>query len=208
MLSGLSQLSRYGSRDTAASDSSAHSSSAGPASSSSHGPPALLDQQLAQSEAQDTDQASTDQNPAASSHKDAAEGALDASMTNSAAKEAVMYGPAPRPANLGESDTNNAELPAELAEPGQATAAADSLAEQNSGQAAPRTPEMQAVPAAALEPSEPAAPGMEPEGPMPSPEMQLIITKLAGFIQVGFHLAPAPLPVRCPHLSLAFASAA
>lgn len=131
---------------------------------------------------------------------DTAPGASDDSM-------AVVYGPAPKPADYESIETSSVQEPAELAESGLVTAPANSLAEQHGHQEPSGIPEIQeAVAPAALEPSEPAAPGMEPEGPMPSFEMQLIITKLAGFIQVGFHLAPATLPMRCPHLSLALAS--
>ncbi len=118
----------------------------------------------------------------------------------------LVYGPAPKPDSWLDTSTP-AQDQISMTTSGLANGASRSLEAHDRDKGLPGIPDhQQAVTAAALEPAEPAAPGMEPEGPMPPSEMQLIITKLAGFIQVGLHLAPATLPVRCPHLSQALAS--
>ena len=219
---GLSQLAQYGSKDTAASDSSARSTHLEAPSVSTH-----------------------DHSPAAGSAQPEQQGYkptmrilgrrrtgltkidVQAPQTEAAEQEPVSYGPALAPEGYhdGDEHVDSASLNAALdgtatqtadqAENGPKKApiaadahSADGASTQADGAPAATVPAQAAAVAVALEPPEPVAPGMEPEGPMPSSEMQLIITKLAGFIQVGFHTASATPCALPSHLSLACACGA
>ena len=224
---GLSLLSRYGSKDTAASTSSAQSASSGspsdpPLSAAPHEHESVQQQQGCMGSGN-----ASSSHPSGDTQSARPEGvrpsvlvsdnaATSPSANASPSASAIVpetvstYGPALRP--------DGYEEPAGSQEDGLANAACGAITSsaadvdaQSEGSSGPQLAQA-AGPAAALAAgvdaelaAEPAAPGMEPEGPMPSSEMQLIITKLAGFIQVGFHLASATLPVRCHHLSLACA---
>ncbi|KAK9837970.1 hypothetical protein WJX74_008811 [Apatococcus lobatus] len=186
---GLSQLAQYGSRDTAASDSSACSASSDAPSVSTHtgSMPADHDQPEQQK----------DKPPLRILGKRTRTGLtkidIKAPQAEAAEQEPISYGPALAPEGYCETSQPTEGKLADAASGSAASIQGAGPAETEAGpekgpsnttsQAAGMVPDQAAVTAVAVEPSEPVAPGMEPEGPMPSSEMQLIITKLAGFIQ-------------------------
>ena len=207
---GLSQLAQYGSRDTGASDSSAckASSESPSASTREHSMPA----------GSDTPEQQQDKPSLRILGRRVGAGltkiALKPPQTGAVEQEPTAYGPALAPEGYHD-DKITAErsspLAADVASDGAASdpPAGQAVAEAQEG-AGPEALEAAGVAAAqdeavavVQEPAEPVVPGMEPEGPMPSSEMQLIITKLAGFIQVGFHKASATPCALASHLSLA-----
>lgn len=210
---GLSQLAQYGSRDTAASDSSARSASSESPSASTreHSMPA----------GSDTPEQQQDKPPVRILGRRVGAGLtkieLKTAQTGIAEQDQTAYGPAPAPVGYRDNEPSAGLSPQAAAAVAADGAPSDPAANQAQAepQEGPEPPHAAGVAAAqdeavavVQEPAEPLAPGMEPEGPMPSSEMQLIITKLAGFIQVGFQMASTTPSALAPHLSLANACGA
>ena len=212
---GLSQLAQYGSRDTAASDSSARSASSESPSASTHEP--------SMSAGSDTPEQQQIKPSVRILGRRVGAGltkiALKTPQTGAIEQEPTAYGPALAPEGYLDDEPSAGSSPHAAAAVAADGAASDPAATQAEAEAqegaGPEALEAAGVAAAqdeavavVQEPAEPLVPGMEPEGPMPSSEMQLIITKLAGFIQVGFHTPSATPCALAPHLSLANACGA